>query len=325
MKYTIPLEEYLKIKRSLKTIRDVGKPPYPRGMLHTILLQKKVESVKRKYHAFAARIDEIVEYWKRFRKFPRWLTLTPVMKVRLLLKGLGYSVKMTSKLLKEPEKIEDEDLRKIIVKAVIKDYVYSPLAVKLHHSRGKLGEKIIEIELEKLGVEFKTERELKGKFPKTPDFFFEDPVTLDGREIRWIESKAMFGDPKTHQMFEKKQYSKYRELFGEGYVVYWFGCVEGIDSFVFQVKSTLKYALFDMKIYISDSPNLELAEKLNAEIVEVEGKTIEAAAKIIDAYSNGRVFAVHSDPVKIGRVLKNMGFDVIYRKSLRKLPTSVGR
>lgn len=308
----ISVNEFLRIKRELKTIRDIKKLPYPRGMLHCILQQKKVESVKRKYHTFADRIPEIVDYWNRQREFPRWLTLPPVMKIRLLMKGMGFSAKAINKALREPE-LEDERLVKYITEAVLRDYVYSPIAARLQRARGKLGEKALAHELEKAGIEFKTEKDLKGKFSKTPDFYFEEPVEFLGMELKWIESKALFGDPRSHDLYWKKQYSKYYEMFGEGLVVYWLGCVDGFDvSDGSEFRNGYRNSLLDMLVYVTDSKDESFAEKLNATFVEVEEDSkVLAAEKVVDAYSEGRVLAYTNKKREIARILRNMGFDVV--------------
>ena len=310
----ISVEEFLRIRRELRTMRDIRKLPYPRGTLHCILQQKKVDSVKRKYHTFADRIPEIVEYWEREKKFPRWLTLPPVMKLRLLMKGMGYSAKMINKALRTPEDIvDDERLIRQIRKAVLTDYVYSPIAAKLQRARGKLGERAIAHQLEKTGIEFKTESDLKGRFSKTPDFYFEEPVKFLGRELKWIESKALFGDPRSHDLYWKKQYSKYFEMFGNGLIIYWLGCVNGFDvSDGSEFRNAYRTSLLDMLIYVTDSKDESYAEKLNATFVEVEEDSVVLAAeKVVSAYSGGRVLAHTNKKRELSRALKNVGFDVV--------------
>ncbi len=311
----IPVNEFLKVRRELRTIRDIAKLPYhPRGTLHCILQQKKVDSVKRKYHTFAEKIPEIVRHWEREKSFPKWLTLPPVMKIRLLMKGMGFSAKSINRALKEPEEVvEDERLAEQIRKAVLRDYVYSPIAARLQRSRGKLGEKALQHELEKAGFEFKTEKDLKGTFSKTPDFYFDEPVEFMGKEVRWIESKALFGDPRSHDLYWKKQYSKYYEMFGSGLIVYWLGCVDGFDvSDGSEFRNSYRNSLLDMLLYVTDSKDESYAEKLNATFVEVcEDNEVLAAERIVDAYAEGRVLAYTEKKRDVVRILKNMGFDVV--------------
>ncbi len=309
----IPYDEYLRIRKKLRTIRDLRKFSYPRGMLHCILQQKKVDNVKRKYHIFVDRIPEIVDYWDRKKSFPKWLTLPPVMKIRLLMKGMGFSAKAINKALRNPDELDDERLAERIVYAVERDYVYSPIAAKLQRSRGKLGEKALAYELEKAGFEFKTEKDLKGVFNKTPDFYFEEPIELFGRKIKWIESKALFGDPRSHNLYWKKQYSKYYEMFGDGIVVYWLGCIEEFDvSNGSEFRNKFRNSLLDMLLYLTDSKDESYAEKLGGIFVDVSNKSeIEAVERIVEAYSEGRVVARAEDIQKVGRILRNMGFDVV--------------
>uniref|UniRef100_A0A7C3MA94 TPD domain-containing protein n=2 Tax=Archaeoglobus fulgidus TaxID=2234 RepID=A0A7C3MA94_ARCFL len=310
----ISVTEFLKIRKELRSHRDIRKLPYPRGMLHSILQQKKVDSVKKKYHKFAERIPEIVEYWEREKKFPSWLTLPPVMKIRLLMKGMGFSAKSINKALRSPEEVlNDEKIAEQIRRAVLSDYVYSPIAAKLQRARGELGEKAVRHELTKAGIEFLTEKDLKGRFSKTPDFYFEEPLRFTGMEIRWIESKAMFGDPRSHDLYWRKQYSKYYDMFGKGLVVYWLGCVDGIEvSDGSEFKNRYRKSLLDMLLYLTDSKDESYAERLNAKFIEVdEENEILAAERVVEAYAEGRIMAFTYKKNEVARILKNMGFDVV--------------
>ncbi|WP_202319087.1 TPD domain-containing protein [Archaeoglobus neptunius] len=310
----VSVNEFWRIRRELRTIRDIGKMQYPRGMLHCILQQKKVESVKRKYHTFADKIPEIVDFWERNKSFPKWLTLPPVMKIRLLMKGMGYSAKTINRALRDPENtVEDEQLAEKIKDAVLRDYVYSPIAARLQRARGRLGEMALAYELEKKGLEFKTERDLKGLFRKTPDFYFDEPVEFLGKKLKWIESKALFGDPLSHDLYWRKQYSKYHEMFGEGLVVYWLGCIEGLEvSDGSEFKNGYRNSLLDMLLYITDSKDEKYAERLDAVFVETnESNSILAAERIVDAYARGRVLAFTDKKREVLRILRNMGFDVV--------------
>ncbi|MEM1751563.1 MAG: TPD domain-containing protein [Archaeoglobaceae archaeon] len=98
--------------------------------------------------------------------------------MRLLLKGMEFSTKEINRSLKEPMSL-DRDLSSIVYDAVVRDFVYSPLAAKLQTVLGKIGEKIIEDKLKDLGIKFKTEKELKMQ--KTPDFYFEESLELFGK------------------------------------------------------------------------------------------------------------------------------------------------
>ena len=332
----IGIEEYKRIRNNLKSLLDLNKLSYPRGMLFTILTQKKVDLIKREYPKVVKRLDEIESYWKTKKMLPRWVRLTPVMKARILMKSLGFTNNEILKALKNPEIIEDENLSKLVKKAVSTDYIYSPLAVKHQLARGRLGENIIRNWLRNRGIEFKDENEVRKISKKTPDFYFENEVEINGMKIKWIESKALFGDFKTHWIYSKKQYSQYFNLFGRGFVVYWFGCIDGLNGSILDednFRTTMKNALLDMRIYFTDS--IEKAQKLvkNLEItcvvnftdcfidcsIEKNFQTENAekiAEKIIECYENGRVLVLFeslkdSNVKKSKWLLRNMGFDVV--------------
>ena len=55
-------------------------------------------------------------------------------------------------------------------------------------------------------------------------------MEFEGREIRWIESKASFGDAVEFRYNCKNQLIPYTELFGPGVVVYWTGHLDGLEA-----------------------------------------------------------------------------------------------
>ncbi|MEM4472471.1 MAG: TPD domain-containing protein [Archaeoglobaceae archaeon] len=288
----LPLQDYLEIRKKINKIADLNKFNLPRGVLHSILLQKKVENVKKKYHLFVEKKMEILKYWKENKKFPEWLTLTPVMKVRLLLNAMGFSTKEINMALRRPE-ILDNDLSKVVYRAVSIDFIYSPIAIKLQSVLGEIGEKIVEEELKRLRVRFKREKELRMQ--KTPDFLLEEPVEIFGKKIRWIESKALFADHRIYELYSRKQFIKYREIFGEGMTIFWRGCVEGIDvSDGSEFHGELKRKLLEMEIKVKRSE-------------EVNGSPIELAEDFLAKYAEQDSFPYNAEVV---RILRNMGLIV---------------
>lgn len=291
----LSIEEYLELRKNLNKVSDFDRFNLPRGILHAILMQKKVENVKRKYHLFSCRTKEILEFWNEKKRFPEWLTLTPVLKVRLLLKAMDFSTKQINKVLRNPNEL-DEELSKLVYDAVSRDFIYSPIASRLQSVLGKIGEKIIEEKLRSLGIKFKTEKELRMQ--KTPDFFFDEPLELFGKKIRWIESKALFADLKTFELYMRKQISKYQELFGEGLVVYWRGCLRGLPvSDGSEFDEDLKKKLLEMRLFISKSE-------------EVDEDPLKLAEKFIGEYMTKDTFPYNPEAV---RILKNMGFKVFIK------------
>jgi len=52
------------------------------------------------------------------------------------------------------------------------------------------------------------------------------PISVCGRTIHWIDSKASFCDPQVHEESGSKQFRAYVNRFGSGMVIYWHGVVE---------------------------------------------------------------------------------------------------
>jgi hypothetical protein len=344
----IGLEEFKRLRKGLRYLSDLTQFNYPRGMLFTILSQKKVDQVKQDYGWVCNRLEEISNFWRERKKIPNWVGLTPMMRVRLLLKALEYTKREIMDALYDPEKVEDESLRRLIWKSVFTDYIYSPLAVRHQFARGRLGELIIQRWLDRMEIGYKTERDLRKESIKTPDFYLSEPLTIDDFEVNWIESKALFADPKTHWIYWKKQFSKYLDLFGSGFVVYWFGKIRELDK---KVKvwneeffaDKLMQNLLDMKIYtlgiegrsideiektldrLSVSSVFEIDVEAGIDAVQLEfgssysKEFIQAVSKIIDGYSRGRVIILGKERdwrrcrrKYLSLTLRNMGFRVYH-------------
>lgn len=344
----IELEEFKRLRKGLRYLSDLAQFNYPRGMLFTILSQKKIDQVKQDYGKVCNRLDEILNFWRATGRIPSWVRLTPMMRVRLLLKALEYTKREVAFALNDPEKVDDESLRRLIWSSVLTDYIYSPLAIRHQLARGRLGELIIQNWLDKMGVSYKTERDLRKESIKTPDFYFSEPIIIDDFEVNWIESKALFADPRTHWIYWKKQFSKYLDFFGSGFVVYWFGRIKELDK---KVKiwneeffaDNLMQNLLDMKIYtlgikgrhayeierilskLSISSVFEVDAEVEIEATRLEFESsytkefIQAVSNIIDCYSRGRVIILgkERDWRKCKRkylsfTLTNMGFKVYH-------------
>ncbi|MCS7119294.1 MAG: TPD domain-containing protein [Archaeoglobaceae archaeon] len=214
------------------------------------------------------------------------------MKVRLLLKAMDFSTKEINKALINPD-ILDSKLSDLVYRAVTMDFVYSPIATKIQCVFGQIGERIVEEELKNLKIKFKREKELKTQ--KTPDFLFEEPLEIFERKIRWIESKSLFADHRVYEIYSKKQFLKYREIFGEGLVIFWLGCLEGIEvSDGSEFGADLKNKLLEMKIKV-------IVDE------EIDGNPLKITEDFIMRYADCHRFPYNSEVI---RILKNMGFVV---------------
>ncbi|WP_456478813.1 TPD domain-containing protein [Geoglobus ahangari] len=305
-------EEFFKIRRDLKRFSDFKNYPYPRGTLFSILLQKRIDNVKRRYHVYTAKLPELAAYWEKHHRIPEWLRLPPVMRIKLLMKSLGMTNKEISKNFSNPDESEFSEL---VWSAIYKDFIYSPIAVRYQFARGRVGEEIIREHLESLNVEFKDENQLRPA-KKTPDFYIEDGIEVEGRKIRWIESKALFGDIKLHRFYSKKQYDQYLEMYGDGMVIYWLGKIDELNSLAMLkdyrfIESPSKRFLVEMKVYLANRNAEELAESLNTEVFEWKAEEMRSTEflkdvmKLFDSVRSNIVVANWNRDLRA--VLRNMG------------------
>ena len=107
--------------------------------------------------------------------------------------------------------------------------MYSPWANELQFKRGTWGENQLHEWLDINDISYRTEKDLRGEFPKTPDCLLDKPLRFNGWTLNWIESKASFGDFVEFNRNVRCQLNSYVELFGHGLVVYWFGHVDEIE------------------------------------------------------------------------------------------------
>lgn len=294
---TMDVREFLSLRRNIN-VRNVGEFSHPMPVLSSILSQKIVERMKARHPVYLRRLDEIAECWRRRGRVPRWLTAPPMMKAKLLMKSLGYTKAEIRRYSSNPELIEDEDLRRFVWKAVTTDFIYSPIAVKFQRIKGRMGEEMIRRWLEAEGLDFRCEEELRREGGKTPDFLLEKPLKLNGCEIVWIESKAMFGDPVTHSNYWRRQYHEYLKSFGNGLVVYWFGHVEGL--FLATIGET--FGAFDMRVRVCDD-GMEIGDPFTRDF-------LENMLKLLDLFYEGKELRIRPNRWA-ERILNLMGFELV--------------
>jgi hypothetical protein len=102
-----------------------------------------------------------------------------------------------------------------------------------------------------------TEDELRTLgYPKTPDFKLNIPIIVGDRVVNWVESKGSFGDDKNHE-FNREQFQAYKNRYGPGLVIYWFGFVEELQE---DDKDILLADHFPDEIIELEAPKLTFGE-----------------------------------------------------------------
>lgn len=132
-----------------------------------------------------------------------------------------------AKLYREPEKIPHAGLAENVQHCHAVDPYYSPAMDEMRNAIGKEYEDKLASYLNALGVAYLDEPGMRRMgYARTPDAVLLEPISIDGRIVKWIESKAWFGDPPSHASYLKDQYWPYYNRFGPGLVIYWFGFVD---------------------------------------------------------------------------------------------------
>ncbi|XP_017955239.1 uncharacterized protein C15orf41 homolog [Drosophila navojoa] len=153
-------------------------------------------------------------------------SINPISMCRFLLQEKYYMGQrpLISQLLKHPYLINDSRLAANVQQCLYSDNQEGPIT---DLRRRMIGEEY-ELKLKQLanaaGIFFYDERDLRRMgYDKTPDIKVILPFLYKGHIVNWIESKANFGDPKSHKWNIQQQLLSYCNRFGPGIIIYWFG------------------------------------------------------------------------------------------------------
>jgi len=202
-------------------------------LMRVIFTQKTVRDTTKKFYRVQRNAEHLLREWrsgKSMLSLSRKHDFPPILMGMMIFQANGCSKKQFWKYVREPQAIVDKRIQRDIIEITQEDCVYSPWANEEQYKRGLWGEAQLQGWLNAKGLTYKTEKDLRGEFPKTPDCLLDEPIRVNGWEINWIESKASFGDKIEINRNIKKQLEPYTELFGDGLVVYWFGFVDEVES-----------------------------------------------------------------------------------------------
>lgn len=229
MEKTTYQQIYLRLK-SPKHIQEISQEfSICPGIIFNILHQKIVHNVRKNHRKIVQKAPLLAKSWRKgntFLEIACQNDFPPVLIASILLKEMGYKSKS---VIKNPEIVQNGRLRKEIIQAIENDFSYSPAAQVIQRSYGRMGEEFIYKWLKAKDLNFLTESDLNKKpNTKTPDFLLHKSLDVNGSQVKWIESKAVFADEKEHNRYQKKQYRFYEDIYGPGMVVYWYGFLDTI-------------------------------------------------------------------------------------------------
>ena len=157
--------------------------------------------------------------------------------------------------------VDELCIRAALQLAAEADAYFSPTVDTVRLNVGFEYEILLQHRLASLGVAFQNEDEMRDEGrSKTPDIRLIVPIAVSGpalsesqvaggprseddallntkkkryprrqRVINWIDSKAMFGDPHTHEKENMAQLQGYVHRYGPGMVIYWFDFVDRLN------------------------------------------------------------------------------------------------
>ncbi len=203
----------------------------PEELMLVIYTQKTVRYATKDYYQIVEMGPTLLKRWKAGEpmvRIARRLNFPPILLGLILMGQNGTGRKKFWKMVRDPDSIQDRRLRSEIAAIRKADILYSPEGAEVQKQRGIKGEERLSEWLTRHGVTFRTEKDLRGKFPKTPDFLLDKPIEFDGYSIKWIDSKASFGDDIEIRKNNRRQFHQYVSLFGKGFVLYWFGFLDDV-------------------------------------------------------------------------------------------------
>jgi Protein of unknown function TPD sequence-motif len=228
---------YQRLYDALATFEDVHRIAHvehrDEELLMVIHTHRVTRDATRRFYVVKRQVPKLVGQYKRGRSMldiAREWKFPPVLMGQIMLGELGVPRKKVWQTFLHPETAPDPRMRHEVESLLEHDMIYSPKGLELQRERGRKGEERMHRWLDKHGIGFRTEKDLRGKYQKTPDALLDEPIVFYGQKLTWIESKANFGDDVELRKNLRRQLAPYTEIFGEGAVVYWYGYVDGAES-----------------------------------------------------------------------------------------------
>ncbi len=230
-------EEYQALSRELETHADIARVAREKGfdedLLMVIYTQRVTRDATKRFYVVQNQAPRLVKQWQAgasYLSLAREWRFPPVLMAQMIERQKNTPRKAFWDGFRNPAAIPDARIRREVNEVLAEDWIYSPRGGELQRERGIRGEARLAAWLNRFGLGFRTEKDLRGKFAKTPDALLDEPVWIDGQKVQWIESKANFGDEVELRRNLRKQLEPYVRMFGEGIVVYWYGHLRGAEG-----------------------------------------------------------------------------------------------
>ncbi len=230
------LKEYRELYDHLATPEDIDflaeNFGYDKELLLVIYTQRVVRDTTKRFYRVKDQAKKMAWAWqhgKSFVQIAREFDFPSILAALMILEQRKVNRKMFWKMLSDLDRVQDRRLRQELAEAARTDIVYSQKGTARQYARGHWGEAKLQTWLKAQGLAYRTEKDLRAEYDKTPDALLHKPIEVDGSKKYWIESKATFGDPVEIKRHIKKQLEPYSDLFGDGMVVYWFGFVDDVE------------------------------------------------------------------------------------------------
>jgi len=230
------LKEYRELYDHLATPEDIDflaeNFGYDKELLLVIYTQRVVRDTTKRFYRVKDQAKKMAWAWqhgKSFVQIAREFDFPAILTALMILEQGKVNRKMFWKMLSDLDRVQDRRLRQELAEAARTDIVYSQGGTARQYARGRWGEAKLQTWLKAQGLKYRTEKDLRAEYDKTPDALLHKPIEVDGSKKYWIESKATFGDPVEIKRHIKKQLEPYTQLFGDGMVVYWFGFVDDVE------------------------------------------------------------------------------------------------
>ncbi|KAH9505544.1 hypothetical protein Btru_055839 [Bulinus truncatus] len=180
-------------------------------------------------------------------------------------------------------KLPNPDLAEEIYETIVVDNFYGPAVDSIKKTCGVEYELILKACCKREKMCFIDEDQMREEgYDKTPDIRLKIPILIKNRVVNWIESKASFGDPINHQQYMTDQFLPYKNRFGPGAVVYWFGYVEELGE-------TEETGILLLHTFPDSSEITHLRDVYQKESESVEKLKLQILEKDVDVNtSNGK-------------------------------------